>query len=45
MIQYSFSREFFGSGASADRRVFVSNELYKTLLNSQIEGVDFVPVF
>lgn len=37
------SQEYFGSGASAFRMVFVSNPLYETLSKARIRGVTYSP--
>lgn len=39
------SREYFGSGASARKAVFIDNDLYKALKLYNIKGIGYYPVF
>ncbi len=37
------SEQYFGSGASANRRVFISAELYKAIVGAGLKGAEFIP--
>jgi len=38
------SQEFFGSGSSANQKVFFSNALYRSCIEHQVKGVEYKPV-
>jgi hypothetical protein len=42
-LHYFVSEEWFGSGASASRAVFVSQPLYRSIKNAKLTGVTFAP--
>lgn len=41
---YLLSREYFGSGASANKAVIVSREFYSAVKANKLKGVDFIPM-
>jgi len=44
-MHYFMGEEWFGSGASGFRAVFVSQQLYRSILNAKLTGLTFTPTF
>lgn len=41
---YNITKEYFGSGASANKAIIISNDLYTSIIKNKLKGVSFVPL-